>query len=657
VRVLQAVAIASVLLFTPFLDGGRDYRSLLFVHLLLLFSLLALSIRNEVFEGAKRLPAAAVVLVCAYLGSALVAGLLAPYRYGAFLRLLDLFAAVAFGLLYLSFVRRQPATGSRFLLFPLIGLSLFQSVYLFSERTGFTAPGSEPLFFRNPNYAAVYMAAGAVLALGLALEKHSIPARSGFLFVFLISAGGVVLTASRTAILALAAASLIPLWKMRRILAFVPIVLLALLFLMPNPFRERIRHLGSDIYAWKRTDIWRLDLRMWSDHPLLGVGPGQFAYYSPAYNFPVPEAVGRYRKTAELPHNAFLGALLEGGPVCFLALCGLCLLVLTRESRRRRGSSAGGGEGGGGVAAFFVIAVAGLFSDPLEVPALLYLFTALGGAALVRAFPGSAEARAFEGGPEASKAPLRSPLVPSWSRSFLLLFLFSFAGVRLIALPFWAHREFRKAENLRGKADSRAIERRAARAVFLDRGNPLYHEFLGGIYARRLRESRDIAWYCAGRKELEEAARLNPREPGFLTALIELEGTADLPGSRHRIKGLLGRAERLSPFNPFFPFEHALLLLSEGNPEGSRSLLKRAVSIEPDFMRARYYLFRIASSRGEWERAREEASRAARICETRRGYRTGSPYEAQLLSIRPEELAELERFRETEAGGEKKESE
>jgi hypothetical protein len=175
----------------------------------------------------------------------------------------------------------------------------------------------------------------------------------------------------------------------------------------------------------------------------------------------------------------------------------------------------------------------------------------------------------------------------------------------------------------------------------------LYHEFLGRFRAARLAGDKDPAGYYAARKELEEAARLNPRETDFLTPLIELEETMGFPGARRRVGRLFERAESLSPFNPFFPFEHALLVLSEGDLERASSLMDRAASVEPQFVRAHYFLFKIALSRGEWERVREEACRAVDISESRRGYKTDSLYEAQRLSVPPEELAELRRFWES----------
>jgi O-antigen ligase len=523
--------------------------------------------------------------------------------------------------------------------------SLAQTGLFLASRLG--APiRAEEVFFRNSNFIGYFITAGAAVFLFQALNQKAVGFRILYVLGFFISLVGIILSTSRSAMAAFFSIACILFWKKYRVLILLPILLLVLVFVIPNPFRDRIQHLGEDMYAWTRIDIWKLDLRIWKDHPFLGIGPGQFEHYSPLYNFPVEGALGRYRKIPEMPHCDFLGSLLEVGPLGFICFLGLIAFAVY-SGLRRGGKASGNGEKIQWISAALGFVMPSFFSDPLQSPAILYYIASMLVIVLFRKPEGKKVDE--ESRVEAVRADSYRPHVPSQLVGFLLLFFFFFAEIGFVLFPFLGHLDYRKARRLQADGNDREAERKGCRAVFFDAGNPLYHSFLGGIAKVRMEGDRGLESYYRARKEYEAARKRNPLDAAYIIDLIDLEESLIFHGSEGRIESLYGQAEALTPTNPFLWFRHALYLLSLGKSEESRARFKRAADIEPDFMRAHYFLCKLALKQGDWQTARQEAIKAGQIYLSHRNYRTSSVYEARLLYVPARELAEIKQFWENNA--------
>lgn len=81
-----------------------------------------------------------------------------------------------------------------------------------------------------------------------------------------------------------------------------------------------------------RWALWNAAWRMFRDHPLLGLGPGNYQYYFPAYH------VGRLDGDATWgsAHNLYLHQLAERGALGALALLTLCATLFARAARAAR---------------------------------------------------------------------------------------------------------------------------------------------------------------------------------------------------------------------------------------------------------------------------------------------------------------------------------
>ncbi len=148
----------------------------------------------------------------------------------------------------------------------------------------------------------------------------------------------ILLTASRTALIASFAAFAFVAGTWRGAAAFQRIASLALLAYLllnlfaiaPAPTRDRLATIPTEVAQGSinsRKQIWKSGARVWLHHPVLGVGAGAY-----------PEAVRPQLGAPTVPgaryvaHNTFLSVLVEGGVIGFavwMALLGCLVLFLS----------------------------------------------------------------------------------------------------------------------------------------------------------------------------------------------------------------------------------------------------------------------------------------------------------------------------------------
>jgi len=75
-----------------------------------------------------------------------------------------------------------------------------------------------------------------------------------------------------------------------------------------------------------RWQYWRASARMYADHLLTGVGPGNFAHFYPHYK--VPSAL----ETVKDPHNLLLTILTQYGPIGLVGFLAMLLMPLSRAA-------------------------------------------------------------------------------------------------------------------------------------------------------------------------------------------------------------------------------------------------------------------------------------------------------------------------------------
>jgi O-antigen ligase len=192
-------------------------------------------------------------------------------------------------------------------------------------------------FFGNAGDFGVAMCVVWPLAGILLLSEKKLIPRLILLASFIGFSGAIVVCGSRGAVVGAVFAALVA-WARnpRRIgsallfLLFIP----AVYYVMPEASKARFEsalHPTEDRTANSRLEFWRAGLRMFADHPLLGVGPG---------NFP-PEYAAKYSRPGDfqgewVPHSIYMQALSELGiagvfPVLLLFLGCFLLNARTRK--------------------------------------------------------------------------------------------------------------------------------------------------------------------------------------------------------------------------------------------------------------------------------------------------------------------------------------
>jgi len=148
-------------------------------------------------------------------------------------------------------------------------------------------------------------------------------ARILYLILAICFVAGIILSFSRGAVIALVAVLAMILWRerRRRSVWFLGVVIILLtLFLAPISFWERLetlRRFTGEASLHRRYLLFMEALELFTEHPLLGIGVGNFMPHS-IWVIPVPQVV----------HNMYLEVAVETGVFGLLALLGTLGLSL-----------------------------------------------------------------------------------------------------------------------------------------------------------------------------------------------------------------------------------------------------------------------------------------------------------------------------------------
>jgi O-antigen ligase len=190
----------------------------------------------------------------------------------------------------------------------------------------------------NANELASVLVASTALAMGLALISRRSPALRTVAFgAAVLSLAGIVLTVSRSGLIALFVAALAAVvfagrWR-PRVLVISGLVIASAVFyfafLAPETARERV--ITSQQGGHSREDIWRVGWRMVEAHPVRGVGAGNFSTTTIHYLLIQPGLLRRSDlivDTQKVAHNAYLQAWAETGVIGLALFLGVILGLL-----------------------------------------------------------------------------------------------------------------------------------------------------------------------------------------------------------------------------------------------------------------------------------------------------------------------------------------
>jgi hypothetical protein len=138
--------------------------------------------------------------------------------------------------------------------------------------------------FENPNDLALHLVTMIPISVGLVFASRSLLKKVTYILCSLLMVIGVIVTLSRGGFMALVASIAFLIWKLtprgRPIVVVLGLVaILAMVSVAPSAFRSRIAT-TQDESAMARFDDLKRSVFLMVRHPLLGVGMGNYAFYS-----------------------------------------------------------------------------------------------------------------------------------------------------------------------------------------------------------------------------------------------------------------------------------------------------------------------------------------------------------------------------------------
>lgn len=138
---------------------------------------------------------------------------------------------------------------------------------------------------------------------------------------------------------------------------------------------------------------------------------------------------------------------------------------------------------------------------------------------------------------------------------------------------------------------------------------------------------------------LEKAALISPGDTALaeLTAPVYMTAHGNPAMALARLRGAIEAA----PFDPFRYFEAAELYRAAGDPDSARRMLAKAISLEPDFLRARLAMARLEDATGRCGTARAQLAKVRGTLERRPSNTLPSSYDLALLALPGTEYEKL----------------
>jgi len=492
------------------------------------------------------------------------------------------------------------------LLWGMVGLGVAQSLIGFYQAFFLREVRITGTFY-NPNHLAAFLACLCML-IAARMVFHPPFRTKGVLKAGLIAVmgGALFLTGSRGGLLALAggAVGFILCTRARWRVLSVLIAAFVLFVLIPNPLMVRIMEVGrGDVYAYSRWSMWKGALAMLRDHPLLGVGIGNFSFYSFRYAFPVPGALARYARVARYAHNEVLHVGAEMGLPGILMIL-LSMLIVFRECLSKgSGLNQTYGEKKALLIGIMTLLAHSMVDFVFHIPPLVFI--------LLLMLVWLRSIRIMEG----EKKSVRIPLSERRSRLVVMAFLVVVAALAWIPIrEYIGFRIFDRVEGIDPFSDIRTIER----AVRIDFGCASYHNSLGGAYFKMFGLTKDPGFLEKGLSEAGLAQALNPEDHHFPLSLGMgyLNLYAALPAQPElltRAEAAFRRCLLLAPYLYQGFSGLGSVLFHQRRYRDAREAFEQVVALEPYSMSGHYWLGLTLEALGDSREACAEYEEILRI--------------------------------------------
>ncbi len=587
------------------------------------------------------------LLLGLFLFLALFAMLFAPYQHSAARALLGL---ICYGALYWWLAFHPSRRGFRRVLKALWVQGLIQSSLVWYQWLKLDVDRPSGTFY-NPNFMASFLVVALFLGPGLELfaeERGQGRTWKSLVFALIgggLMAGAVLISGSRGAVSALfLAGAVLFAGKSVRLASGAMAAVLAGLVVLPNPLRDRVAGLGgTDVFAYSRLSIWMSALKMWAGNFWLGVGLGQYKFFSPRYAFPVEQHWAKYSKVAENPHCEYLLCGAEMGVLAVTTVTVAILAVAVWTFRKIR--SADGKEKGHIIplaAGMTAVLIHSAVDFPLHVPLLALLLVFM--AASLRLW-----------GVRGPSAPVEFRFRKSYSllcmvMTVLLLvqafrpvagFWFFLGGIgapQNLLREKWSLEEAPR-RNLSPEESITLLER----AVRLDPKNASYHNALGSRYFQSyLKGSEEGALRSRALFHAEYASQLNPNNHRYHLSLAQaMQSLSQRLGKPQLLAAAsdhLRQALALAPSDYRIYEKLAVMTEMKGDLPEAEGLFRQVLRLEPNYLGGWYNLAVFLARGQRMDEARAAIEEGIRVSGKGYGKMASTPYERALVDFDREQF-------------------
>lgn len=619
----KSLVFGSILLFIfiiPFDEGGNGHILQFITQLVLLLCATIWAVQTIRHGKMVCILDWLDLFVLGFIAWSLVSLVFSEYKYTSILELIKLFSYAA--LFYLSRILFPLEKRCSLILLAILSSSAFQFLvglylYLTHQTSKFQAE------FVNENNFACFLLFGINIGLSFVLffrndEEHfsKKQVRIQKIAVSVLLAGlTIILLAirSRGAAVSLAGTGLFLTTLRKKKLGFVFLILFCLLIFLPFSGGSMFQRLSKmdDPFAYQRVGIWKSSIKMAVDHPILGVGPGMFKYYGNAYNFPVEHLIARYGKYLNVAHSDLLQIATELGVIgLILFLGGVCRIGYYSVKQLRKHPPAW--QIVAASTGILGILIQGLFSNILLSPAIAMIMVLL-------------SIILVDGAKYNYQKPLRFQTSWRWYAGLLIVFLYILVPV--IGYPFLGHLYFLKYQKFMKERNIPKAVEYLQTAIDYVPINPNYHYSLGVLYLKAFQNFPNLDAFYEAYNALNEAIRYNPRDEDFYESLATLHREIfyrklrTKPTAENALREY-HRALKYNPYNPFLRVSMATLHADLGEFDEALTLLRQAVTMEPNFVGGYQMLGKMLSHLQRQKEAEEAFQRAEEILQR---------YDAQIL--------------------------
>jgi O-antigen ligase/tetratricopeptide (TPR) repeat protein len=586
------------------------------------------------------------VPITSFLCLCLISYFLSNYRYSTQLEI----TKIIIYLFYL-FVCVQILNRSRisFILWSIVLSSVIQAIFIMAQRYiyGIGPPEVKGTFF-NPNYAANFMLLGANIAFlkSLWIEEKRGWVRWLMRFFGLLIIWGIILTGSRS--VALALIFLVCFHVIISGRKWIPLLVgcFLIIWIIPNPVGDRLLYFRfydeSDMHPLERIEIWKGSIKVMLDHPLLGVSLGNFEDHTYPYNFPVDRLPARYGMRFTTAHNGLLQIGAEMGIPGLISILWILYTIFKnaflvfRDERRDKKT---------GLylyiasTSLIAIAIPAIMSDSIYSPPIVLL--ALTMTAIISYLSSKEEGNILSHSRRWGNI-LEGKLIIIPLCSLLLVVMIVCLWPFLCLNPYIGNIYFNKAWEDLKKGDLERAERLIRKAIYFSPEQPYYYQFLGRINLFKFERYPSEENIKNAISNFSRAIDINSRQPDFsfnMAKALELARSIAYrtEGLDIRIINYYENAISLAPKNPFYPFHLAIFYLKINRLHQAINYLNMAISIEPNFINAHYFLSHIYRKQNLMEKAKGEEMILSSLMRRFENYKPRSRYE-ELLFMRPEFL-------------------